>query len=136
MELTKRSEYGLLALHDMAGHHGEGPIPSRELAERNGIPSRFLEQILLTLTHGNIVHSRRGPGGGYVLARAPEKISLAEVVRLLDGPLAPIGCVSETAYEPCHWPDRASGLQRVMQEVRDAVAAIMENTTLADVAAG
>jgi Rrf2 family protein len=136
MELTKRGEYGLLALYDLAKRYGEGPISSRELAERNDIPPRFLEQILLALTRGYIVRSRRGPGGGYVLARAPEDISLAEVVRLLDGPLAPISCVSETAYEPCHWPDTAAGLQRVMQEVRDAVAAIMENTTLADVAAG
>lgn len=135
MELTKRGEYGLLALYDLAKHYGEGPIPSRELAERNGIPPRFLEQILLALTRGYIVRSRRGRGGGYVLARPPEDISLAEVVRLLDGPLAPIGCVSETAYEPSQWPERAAGLRQVMQEVRDAVAEIMEATSLADVAA-
>jgi Rrf2 family protein len=135
MELTKRGEYGLLALYDLAQHYGEEPISSRELAERNGIPPRFLEQILLALTRGYIVRSRRGRGGGYVLARPPEDISLAEVVRLLDGPLAPIGCVSQTAYEPCHWPEKATGLRQVMQEVRDAVAAIMEETSLADIAA-
>lgn len=133
MKLSKRGEYGLRALQDLAAHYGEGPVPNSTLAERNNIPPRFLEQILLTLKHGQIVRSQKGPQGGYYLARSPEHISLAEAVRLLDGPLAPISCVSETAYEPCGCPDmEACGLRRVMQEVRDIVAGIMENTTLAD----
>jgi Rrf2 family protein len=133
MRLSKRGEYGLRALQDLARHGGGEPVPNKELAERNNIPARFLEQILLTLKHGRIVHSRKGPQGGYTLARPPEEITLAEVVRLLDGPLAPIGCVSETAFEPCGCPDMEKcGLRRVMQEVRDVVAEMMENTTLAD----
>ncbi len=136
MRLSKRGEYGLRALQDLAAHYGAGPVSNRDLAERNVIPSRFLEQILLTLKHGRIVHSQKGPQGGYYLARPPQQITLAEAVRLLDGPLAPISCVSETAYEPCGCPDMETcGLRRVMKEVRDTVAGIMENTTLADLVA-
>jgi Rrf2 family cysteine metabolism transcriptional repressor len=133
MRLSKRGEYGLRALQDLARHHGDGPVPNKDLAERNNIPARFLEQILLALKHGRIVHSRKGPRGGYYLARPPGEITLAEVVRLLDGPLAPVSCVSEVAYEPCGCPDMEKcGLRRVMREVRDVVAEMMESTTLAD----
>lgn len=137
MKLSKRGEYGLRALQDLAEHYGEGPIPNKTLAERNHIPPRFLEQILLTLKHGQIVHSQKGPQGGYYLSRPPQQITLAQAVRLLDGPLAPISCVSEIAYEPCGCPDMENcGLRRVMKEVRDAVVGIMESTTLADLVTG
>ena len=133
MELSKRGEYGLRSLQYLAMRYGEGPIPSKVLAEENNIPTKFLEQIMLILKHGRLVRSKRGPGGGYYLAAPPEDITLAEAVRLLDGPLAPINCVSEMAYEPCGCPDvETCGLRRVMQEVRDTVAGIMESTTLAD----
>jgi Rrf2 family cysteine metabolism transcriptional repressor len=133
MRLSKRGEYGLRALQDLAVHHGGDPVRSADLAGRNNIPRKFLEQIMLTLKHGRVVRSRKGPRGGYYLARPPEQISLAEVVRILDGPLAPIRCVSEIAYEPCGCPDmEACGLRRVMKHVRDTVAEIMENTTLSD----
>jgi len=133
MELSKRGEYGLRSLQYLARHYGEGPIASKVLAEENNIPIKFLEQIMIILKHGRLVRSRRGPGGGYYLAAPPEDITLAEAVRLLDGPLAPINCVSEMAYEPCGCPDvETCGLRRVMQEVRDTVAGIMESTTLAD----
>jgi Rrf2 family protein len=137
MRLSKRGEYGLRALQDLTIHHGEGPISNRDLAKRNHIPARFLEQILLTLKHGRIVRSQKGPRGGYYLARSPDQITLAEVIRLLDGPLAPVSCVSEVAYEPCGCPDMETcGLRRVMKEVRDTVAEMMESTTLADLVAG
>ena len=136
MKLSKRGEYGLRALQDLAARYNEGPVRGQDLAERNNIPHRFLEQIMLILKHGRIVRSQKGPQGGYYLARPPRQINLAQVVRLLDGPLAPISCVSETAYEPCGCPDmQTCGLRRVMQEVRDAVAGIMEKTTLADLVA-
>jgi len=136
MKLSKRGEYGLRALQDLAAHYGEGPIPNKILAERNNVPPRFLEQIMLTLKHGRLVRSQKGPRGGYYLARSPEEINLAQAVRLLDGPLAPISCVSETAYEPCGCPDMETcGLRRVMKGVRDVVADIMERTTLADLVA-
>ncbi len=136
MKLSKRGEYGLRALQDLAAHYGDGPIPNKELAERNNIPYRFLEQILITLKHARIVRSQKGSRGGYVLARPPDQITLAEVVRLLDGPLAPIPCASETAFEPCGCPDMETcGLRRVMKRVRDVVAEMMEQTTLADLSA-
>lgn len=133
MKLSKRGEYGLRALQDLARHYGEGPVSSGDLAARNNIPQRFLEQILLTLKHGRFVHSQKGPQGGYYLARPPQQINLAEIVRQLDGPLAPVSCVSETAYEACGCPDvETCGLRRVMKQVRDVVAELMESTTLAD----
>jgi Rrf2 family protein len=133
MKLSRRSEYGLRVLQDLAAHYGEGPIPNKELAERNGVPYKFLEQIMLTLKRGHIVQSLKGPQGGYSLARAPEQINLAEIIRLLDGPLAPIPCVSATAFQPCTCPDmNTCGLRRVMKRVRDVVAEMMESTTLAD----
>lgn len=133
MKLSKRSEYGLRALQDLAAHYGSRPIPAKELAERNEVPHKFLEQIMLTLKRGHIVHSLKGSQGGYSLARPPDQISLAEVIRLLDGPLAPISCVSETAFQPCGCPDmNACGLRKVMKKVRDVVAEMMEHTTLAD----
>ena len=133
MRLSKRGEYGLRALQDLARCYGQGPVSNQELAKRNNIPARFLEQILLALKLGHIVQSRKGPQGGYSLARPPQEITLAEVIRLLDGPLAPIACASETAYHSCSCPDEAKcGLRRVMREVRDVVAQMMESTSLAD----
>ena len=137
MKLSKRGEYGLRALQDLARHYGEGPVPSGALAARNNIPQRFLEQIMLTLKHGQFVRSQKGPQGGYYLARAPQEINLAEIVRQLDGPLAPVSCVSEIAYEACGCPDvETCGLRRVMKQVRDLVAELMEGTTLADLVEG
>ena len=137
MKLSKRGEYGLRALQDLARHYGEGPVPSGALAARTNIPQRFLEQIMLTLKHGQFVRSQKGPQGGYYLARAPQEINLAEIVRQLDGPLAPVSCVSEIAYEACGCPDvETCGLRRVMKQVRDLVAELMEGTTLADLVEG
>jgi Rrf2 family cysteine metabolism transcriptional repressor len=137
MRLSKRGEYGLRALQSLAIQYGDGPVPNKELANRNNIPYRFLEQILITLKHARIVRSQKGPQGGYSLARPPDQITLAEIVRLVDGPLAPIRCASETAFEPCGCPDMENcGLRRVMKGVRDVVAEMMERTTLADMVAG
>lgn len=133
MKLSKRGEYGLRALQDLAAHYDDNPVSNKELAERNNIPTKFLEQILLALKHGRIVNSQKGPQGGYCLARPPEQITLAEIIRLLDGALAPLPCVSLTAFEPCGCPDMETcGLRRVMKQVRDVVAEMMEKTTLAD----
>jgi Rrf2 family protein len=136
MKLSKRGEYGLRALQDLAAHYRSEPVSNKELAERNNIPGKFLEQILLALRRGRILNSQKGPQGGYYLARPPEQITLAEVIRMLDGPLAPISCVSETAFEPCGCVDmEACGLRKVMKSVRDVVAEMMEQTTLADLIA-
>ena len=142
MRLSKRGEYGLRAMIDLATQltprNGQGPAASvvqiKEIAERQHIPAKFLEQILLTLKNNGILHSRMGVGGGYYLARTANEISLGHIVRVLDGPLAPIGCVSQMAYETCGCPDeKTCGLRLVMLDVRNAISDILDNTTLADV---
>jgi Rrf2 family protein len=98
------------------------------------MPAKFLEQILLALKNAGMLHSRMGVGGGYHLARPPAEISLGQIVRVLDGPLAPVKCVSQMAYEPCGCPDEETcGLRLVMGDVRNAIADLLDGTSLADV---
>jgi len=134
MRLSKRGEYGLRAmiiLVDVQKDSPTGMIQIKEISAREEIPAKFLEQILLALKNAGLVHSKMGIGGGYYLARAPKEITLGQIVRTLDGPLAPIKCVSQTAYEPCGCPDEeACGLRMVMGDVRNAISNILDNTTL------
>jgi Rrf2 family protein len=140
MHLSKRGEYGLRAMIDLATQLGEqngngrNVVQIREIAERQHIPAKFLEQILLTLKNNGLLHSRMGVGGGYYLARPANEISLGHIVRVLDGPLAPIGCVSQMAYETCGCPDEETcGLRLVMLDVRNSISNILDNTMLTDV---
>jgi Rrf2 family protein len=135
MRLSKRGEYGLRAMIDLATWESEARLVQiKDISQREKIPAKFLEQILLTLKNAGIVHSKMGIGGGYYLARLPDEITLGQVIRVLDGPLAPIRCVSQMAYEPCGCPDEATcGLRLSMLEVRNAIAEILDHTTLADV---
>ncbi len=135
MKLTKRGEYGLKALIDLAGQADpQAATQIKAIAQRQQIPVKFLEQILLTLKNAGILRSRAGLGGGYYLAKDPAEITLGQVVRLLDGPLAPIPCVSQMAYERCVCEDEATcGLRLTMLDVRNAIADILDQTTLADV---
>jgi Rrf2 family protein len=142
MRVSKRGEYGLRAMIDLATQltprNGQGAaanvVQIKEIAERQHIPAKFLEQILLTLKNNGLLHSRMGVGGGYYLAHSASEISLGHIVRVLDGPLAPIGCVSQMAYESCGCPDeKTCGLRLVMHDVRNAISDILDNTTLADV---
>jgi len=106
----------------------------KDISAREKIPSKYLEQILLTLKNSGFLHSKMGIGGGYYLAKPAQEITLGQIFRLLDGPVAPIKCVSQIAYEPCNCPDeRTCGLRLVMGDVRNAIANILDNTTLADV---
>ena len=108
-------------------------LQRHEIAERQNIPVEFLEQILLALKRAGLLASRRGIRGGYSLIKSPEEITLGQVIRILDGPLAPISCVSENFYEKCSCPDEARcGIRSVMKEVRDAVVKILEKVTVAD----
>lgn len=105
-----------------------------ELAENDRLPAKFLEQIMQALREGGFVTSQRGKFGGYRLARPAAKITIGEVIRRLEGPLAPIGCVSQTAYEKCTCPDEEHcGLRMLMLDVRNAIAGILDRYTLADV---
>ena len=103
------------------------------ISDEQNIPKRFLEQILNDLKSAGIVQSKRGVAGGYRLARQPEEITLASVVRHIEGALAPVSCVSERFYEKCSCPDEARcAIRSVMKEVRDAIVAIVERVTVAD----
>lgn len=135
MRLSKRGEYGLRAMIRLAHYGDQHPIVQiKEIAEDENIPVKFLEQILLALKNAGLLNSKKGINGGYYLARPPELISLSQIVRALDGPLAPIRCVSQMAYEKCDCPDEElCGLRMVMLDVRNAIASILEQTTLADV---
>ena len=133
--ISKKTKYGLQALTTLARKYGEGPVLIATLAKDDEIPIKFLELILLDLKNGGILESKKGPGGGYLLSRPPEKITVGSVIRLMEGPLAPLPCASETAYRPCEECRDVEhcGTRMVMREVRDATAAILERTTLASV---
>jgi Rrf2 family protein len=133
--LTMRSKYGLKALLLLAREHARGPIAIQEMADRETIPRKFLELILLDLKRRGILHSRKGPGGGYQLGREPNRITLGEVIRILDGPLALLPCVSRTAYMKCAEcaDEESCGIRLAMKAVRDATAQILDTTTLAGV---
>jgi Rrf2 family protein len=134
--LTRKGKYGLKAMILLAREHGQGPILIGDLAEKEAIPKKFLENILLALKHRGLVHSRKGPHGGYQLARDADTISVGEIVRTLDGPLALVSCVSQTAYAPCEEcvTEKDCAVRRVFQQVRDETARILDGTTLADAA--
>lgn len=136
MKLSKRGEYALRALINlgMAERVGRRLVRLTELARAEDMPVKFLEQVIQQLREAGFVQSARGKHGGYRLARPAGKIVIGQVVRLIDGPLAPIGCVSQTAYVPCNCPDEAHcGLRMLMLDVRNAIAAILDRYSLADV---
>jgi Rrf2 family protein len=136
MRLSRRSEYGLRALIDLVRHEGQGPIPLTMLATRNRLPVKFLEQIMATLKHAGIVRTTLGTHGGYGLSAQATEISIGRIVRLLDGALAPMGCVSLRYYEPCSCPDEATcPLRDAMIDVRDAMLEILDTESLAALAA-
>jgi Rrf2 family protein len=109
-------------------------VQLKHIAEQERIPTKYLEQILLTLRHAGLLHSRLGVRGGYYLAKRADQINLGQIVRILDGPLAPVNCVSQSAYDPCDCPDEATcGLRLAMLDVRNHISAVLDNTTLADI---
>ena len=132
--LSKRAKYGLKALLALARQDHARPTRISDLASQEHIPKKFLEVILLDLKKHGIVDSRKGIGGGYVLSKPPDLITIGEIVRILDGPLAPIACVSQTAYARCpDCPDeQACGVRLVMKQVRDGIADILDNTAITD----
>jgi Rrf2 family protein len=134
MKLSVRGEYALRALIVLGLDFVEDDsvVRIQAISEQQNIPKRFLEQILNDLKSAGILESKRGVAGGYRLRRPPERITLAEVIRHIEGPLAPVSCVSERFYEPCSCPDEARcGVRSVMKEVRDAIVRILEQVTLA-----
>jgi Rrf2 family protein len=135
MRLSKRGEYGIRSMIYMARQaRPEALVQLKQIAEQEHIPTKYLEQILLTLRHAGLLHSRLGLRGGYHLAKPAKQISLGQIVRTLDGPLAPVNCVSQVAYEPCDCPDETTcGLRLAMLDVRNHISRVLDNTTLADI---
>jgi Rrf2 family protein len=133
--ISHKSKYALKAALVLAQEYGRGPVLISEIANREGIPRKFLELILLELRNRGILQSKKGKGGGYFLGRTPDEITLGEILRDIEGPLAPIPCVSHTAYMRCQEcrDERTCGIRMVMKDVRDATARILDSTTLADV---
>jgi Rrf2 family cysteine metabolism transcriptional repressor len=134
MKVSKRGQYGMRAQCHLAETHGQGVVQIREIARKESIPAKFLEGILLELKHAGIVRSRRGIAGGYELARDPGVVMLGLVMRVLEGPLAPLGSAAELK-ELMKSDPRQAGFYSVLIGVRDAAAAILDQTTLADVVA-
>lgn len=132
MKLTARSEYALLALTYLARHQDEGYISIDTIAKAQGIPPKFLEQLMLALKRARFLRSAKGQKGGYQLAVKPNQISLAEVIRLFDGALAPTESVSENFYESTPI-EKEKRLTRVFKDIRDYVSQKLEKTTIADV---
>ena len=131
MKLSVKSEYACLALLDLAENYENGLRTTAQIAEKQEIPKKFLEQILLTLKYGGYLQSRKGAGGGYWLAKDPNSISLAEIIRLTDGSLAPISSVSKYFYKPTPIMKHQS-LLRVFQDIRDYTVEMLEKTTFSD----
>lgn len=132
MKLSVRGEYALRALLVLGLNYDREVVRIQTISEQQNIPKRFLEQILNDLKTLGVVESRRGVTGGYRLARPPEFVTLAAVIRHIEGPLAPVSCVSERFYEKCSCPDESKcAIRSVMKEVREAIVKILENVTVA-----
>jgi Rrf2 family protein len=132
--LSQRSKYALRAMTMLAAQPQGKLILMADIARQRKVPKKFLELILLDLKRHGLLHSRRGKSGGYSLARPAGKITFGEIIRITDGPLAPLACASLTAYRKCDdcEDERSCAIRRVLRNVRDATAAILDKTTLAD----
>jgi Rrf2 family protein len=132
--ITKKTKYCLRALYSLARNYGKGPVLIATMADEEAIPKKFLEHILLGLKNRGLVDSKPGRGGGYALTKSPCEITIGSVIRIIEGPLAPLPCASETAYRRCEEcvDESTCATRQIMRRVRDATAAILDNTTLAD----
>jgi Rrf2 family protein len=136
--ISKKAKYGLKAMMRLAREYGRGPVLIADLAAEEGIPKKFLEFILLELKQKGMLQSKKGKGGGYLLARHPEEISAGGVLRALDGSLTPVGCVGAADARPCaECPDQgACRIRALMREVDEAMNSILEAATLDQLARG
>jgi Rrf2 family protein len=132
--ISKRTQYGLKAMLSLGARYGERPVPIATLSREESIPIKFLEVILLDLKASGLLESKKGPGGGYQLSRPPSTITIGSLIRIMEGPLAPLPCASETAYRPCEecTDVESCGIRIIMRQVRDAMASVLDRTTLAE----
>jgi Rrf2 family protein len=134
--LTAKGKYGLKALAHLATLQPGETTQAMDIAEAHNIPKKFLDAILGDLRNAGIVFSKKGPGGGYMLARPPSDIKIGQVIRTIDGPLAPIACASRTAYQPCRdcKSVKTCTVRLMMTKVRDAMSEVLDRLTIADMA--
>lgn len=133
--LSKKTQYAFKALIYLAENSEDGPVLIADISRKKKIPLKFLENILLELKNAGILGSKKGKGGGYFFNMDPDKVPLSKVMRLIDGPIALLPCVSLNFYEKCkNCQEKKCGINRVMTEVRDASLNILENRTVADIA--
>ena len=132
--LSKKTQYGMKAMVALGRRYREGPVMIGTLAREESIPVKFLEVILLDLKTRGLLSSKLGRNGGYQLSRPPSTITIGSIIRIMEGPLAPLPCASETAYQPCEeCPDVEScGTRIIMRRVRDAISDVLDRTSLAD----
>src|SRR6185369_833561 len=135
--LSHKAQYAFRALTYLVNKYDKGPVLISEIARKKSIPLKFLENILLELKRAGILESKKGKGGGYYIKNNPSKTSVASVVRIVDGPIAMLPCVSLYFYEKCkNCDEKNCGLHDIMEKVRDATLKILENRTLQDLATG
>ena len=132
--LSQRSKYALRAMIMLAARKPDELVLVSDIAKQRKVPKKFLELILLDLKKRGLLHSQRGKGGGYCLAKPPAKITFGEIIRITDGPLAPLACASLTAYRKCDdcEDEKSCPIRRIMRGVRDSMSAILDKVTLAD----
>lgn len=135
--LSKKCKYAIHALVYLAERYQKGPIHIQEIAEKQRIPKKFLEAILLELRNAKILHSKKGKGGGYYLYRRPEDVNLIEIIRLMDGAIAMLPCVSLNYYEPCEEciDEMTCGIRNAFISVRDETLKVLKNSNLAQIVA-
>jgi len=133
--ISKRTQYGLKAMLALGRRYKEGPILIGTLARDEVIPIKFLEAILLDMKSRGLLESKLGRKGGYYLNRPPSAITIGSIIRIIEGPLAPLPCASETAFKPCEECQDVEncGTRIIMRRVRDAISEVLDRTTLADV---
>lgn len=129
MKLSTRGEYGVRAMYDLAMHYSQGPVSLKAVAERQGISEHYLEQLMGTLRKAGLVQSVRGALGGYELGRPPSEISVGDVIRVLEGPIAPVECVEEGSSGLCRHNERCAA-QRVWRRLTDSMTAVLDSFTL------
>ena len=133
--LSKKTQYAFKALMYLAQHTDKGPVLIAEIAKKKKIPLKFLENILLELKKAGVLESKKGKGGGYYFAVPPSQVPMAKVMRLLDGPIALLPCVSLNFYERCkNCDEKSCGLHDMMVNVRDVTLRVLEKRTVADIA--
>jgi Rrf2 family protein len=131
VKLSTKGRYGLKAMFDLAQNYGSGPVPLNNIAQRNNISEHYLEQLIAVLRKSNLVKSVRGAQGGYILNKPPVSITVGDIIRVLEGPIAPVDCVNEEEPEIC---DNAEFCitRTIWAKVRDSVTEVLDSITLED----